>query len=109
MTVGNMNTCLPPAGDVGGRTAMTTVDIGGADEALAGLIRRATRSRTPLVLRSEGDLAVLIGADQWRSIEETIYLLSIPGMRETIRDGLATPPEDCVGAPDGRADEVAER
>ena len=95
MTVRNIHTRMLPAGDLGGRTAMTTVDIGGADEALAGLIRRATRSRTPLFLRSEGDTAVLVGADQWRSIEETIYLLSIPGMRETIRDGLATPPEEC--------------
>jgi len=51
MTVRNMHTRMLPAGDVGGRTAMTTVDIGGADEALAGLIRKATRSRTPPTAR----------------------------------------------------------
>jgi prevent-host-death family protein len=86
---------------------MTTVDIGRADEQLGELIRRASVGRTPLVLRSEGDSAVLIGADQWRSIEETLYLLSIPGMRETIRDGLATPPEECSGKLQWRRGQVA--
>ena len=33
--------------------------------------------------------------DDWRSIQETLYLLSIPGMRESIIDGLRTPIEKC--------------
>ena len=33
--------------------------------------------------------------DDWRSIQETMYFLNIPGMRESIREGFATPIEDC--------------
>jgi len=38
---------------------------------------------------------VLVGEDDWRAIEETLYLLSIPGMRESIRKGMAIPVEKC--------------
>ena len=38
---------------------------------------------------------VLISAEDWSAIQETLFLLSIPGMRESIRDGLATPIEEC--------------
>ncbi|WP_323196222.1 hypothetical protein [Nodularia harveyana] len=31
----------------------------------------------------------------WTSVQETLYLLSLPGMRESIREGLATPIEEC--------------
>jgi antitoxin YefM len=39
--------------------------------------------------------AVLISDDGWRAIQETMYLLSVPGMRESIVEGLATPLEEC--------------
>lgn len=38
---------------------------------------------------------MLISEDDWRSIQETLYLTNIPGMRESIREGLATPIEEC--------------
>ncbi len=39
--------------------------------------------------------AVLISEDEWRGIQETIYLLSIPKMRESIVEGLSTSIHDC--------------
>ena len=38
---------------------------------------------------------MLIAEDDWRSIQETLHLLSIPGMRESIIEGLKTPVEEC--------------
>lgn len=38
----------------------------------------------------------LIAEEDWRAIQETLYLLSIPGMRESIREGLNTPIEECT-------------
>jgi len=35
--------------------------------------------------------AVLIAEEDWRSIQETLYLMSIPGMRASIRKGLGEP------------------
>ena len=38
---------------------------------------------------------MLIAEDEWRSIQEALHLLSIPGMRESIIEGLKTPVEEC--------------
>ncbi|CAN5235466.1 MAG: type II toxin-antitoxin system Phd/YefM family antitoxin [Gemmatimonadetes bacterium] len=40
--------------------------------------------------------AILISESDWRALQETLHLLSIPGMRESIREGLAESLEDCV-------------
>jgi prevent-host-death family protein len=39
--------------------------------------------------------AVLISEEEWEGIQETLYLLSIPGMGESIQEGLQTPIEEC--------------
>ena len=39
--------------------------------------------------------AVLLSMDEWRAIQETLYLLSIPGMRASVRKGKATATKDC--------------
>ncbi len=44
--------------------------------------------------------AYLICEDDWREIEETLYLVSIPGMKESIVEGLTTPIEDCKDTPE---------
>jgi len=41
--------------------------------------------------------AVLVSEDDWRAVQETLYLVSIPGMRESILEGLATPAEELEG------------
>jgi len=43
--------------------------------------------------------AVLLSEDDRRAIEETLHLLSIPGMRESIREGMKTPLDECVEEP----------
>lgn len=40
--------------------------------------------------------AVLVSEADWRALQETVYLMSVPGMAESIREGMATPLEDCV-------------
>ena len=60
------------------------------------LIDEAAISHEPIIIKGKRGNAVLISEDDWRSIQETIYLLNIPGMRESIRKGLATPVEECT-------------
>jgi antitoxin YefM len=38
---------------------------------------------------------VLLSEENWMAIQETMCMLSIPGMRESIREGLGTPIEEC--------------
>jgi PHD/YefM family antitoxin component YafN of YafNO toxin-antitoxin module len=39
--------------------------------------------------------AVLVSEEDWSAIQETLYLLSVPGMRESIREGMAAPLDEC--------------
>ncbi len=59
------------------------------------LIDEAASSHEPIVITGKRGNAVLISEDDWRAIQETMFLLNIPGMRESIQEGLATPIEDC--------------
>ncbi|MBI2917967.1 MAG: type II toxin-antitoxin system Phd/YefM family antitoxin [Chloroflexi bacterium] len=59
------------------------------------LIDEAARSHEPIYITGKRANAVLISEDDWRSIQETLHLLSIPGMRESIREGLKTPAQEC--------------
>lgn len=43
----------------------------------------------------KGARTVLVSEDDWRTIQETLFLLSVPGMRESIRDGMEASVEDC--------------
>ena len=75
---------------------MPTLNATEARSKLYKLIDEAAISHEPIIIKGKRGNAVLISEDDWRSIQETIYLLNIPGMRESIRKGLATPVEDCT-------------
>jgi prevent-host-death family protein len=75
---------------------MPTLTATEARSKLYRLIDEAASSHEPIIIKGKRSNAVLISEDDWRSIQETIYLLNIPGMRESIREGLATPIEKCT-------------
>ncbi|MDA3898408.1 MAG: type II toxin-antitoxin system Phd/YefM family antitoxin [Desulfobacteraceae bacterium] len=75
---------------------MPTLSATEARSKLYRLIDQTSSSHEPIVITSKRGNAVLLSEDDWRAIQETMYLLNIPGMRESIRDGLATPVEDCT-------------
>ena len=55
------------------------------------LIDEAATSHQPLVITGKRNNAVLVAADDWAAMQETLFLLSVPNMRESIREGLNTP------------------
>jgi prevent-host-death family protein len=55
------------------------------------LIDEAADSHQPVVISGKRNSAVLVSEKDWAAIQETLYLLSIPGMRESIRKGMSTP------------------
>ena len=63
---------------------------------LYGLLDQAAESHEPILITGKRSNGVLVSEEDWRAIEETLYLLSIPGMRESIRRGLKTPPGTCA-------------
>ena len=67
-----------------------------ASEARANLYRlidESAASHEPVVIKGKRSTAVLVSAEDWASIQETLYLTSIPGMRESILGGLKAPRE----------------
>jgi prevent-host-death family protein len=74
---------------------MPTLSATEARTKLYRLIDQTSSSHEPILITGKRGNAVLISEDDWRSIQETLYLLNIPGMRESIREGLAMPLEEC--------------
>ena len=75
---------------------MTTLTVTQARARLYGLMDSVTQSHEPVQITGKRHNAVLISDEDWRSIKETLYLLSIPGMRKSIRQGLKTPISRCA-------------
>jgi len=63
------------------------------------LIEETVESSEPVQITGKNGNLVLVSEQDWRALEETVYLLSMPGMRESIREGLATPIEECSEDP----------
>ena len=70
---------------------MTSIPVTQARSRLYQLVDDAAASHVPVQITGKRSNAVLVSEDDWRSIQETLYLLSIPGMRESIRKGLREP------------------
>ena len=65
-----------------------------ASEARANLYRlidQTNESHEPVVISGKRNNAVLVSEDDWKAVQETLYLVSIPGMRESILAGMAEP------------------
>jgi antitoxin YefM len=70
---------------------MTSISVTKARSQLYQLVDDADTSHTPIQITGKRSNAVLVSEEDWRNIQETLFLLSIPGLRESIRKGLAEP------------------
>ncbi len=58
------------------------------------IIDETCETNEPVLLTTKRSDAVLVGKSDWDAIQETLYLNSIPGMTESIQEGLNTPLDD---------------
>ena len=77
---------------------MTAITVTNARKNLYKLLDQANSSHVPILIEGKRGGAVLISEDDWASISETLYLTSIPGMRDLIKTGLSTPLNKCTKA-----------
>ena len=75
---------------------MTVLNATDARAKLYSLIDETATSHEPIVITGKRHNAVLLSEGDWNAINETLYLLSIPGMRESIREGLETMASECA-------------
>ncbi len=70
-----------------------------ASEARANLYRlmdQTAESHQPISISGKRHDAVLLSAEDWQAIQETLYLLSVPGMRDSIKEGMTEPVDTCA-------------
>jgi len=75
---------------------MTVLNVNKAKEKLDIILDEVQSSYEPMFITGENHSAVLISEEVWRSIEETLYLTSIPGMKDSIIRGMNEKIEDCA-------------
>ena len=78
---------------------MNAIDAAEASKALDVLLDATARQHEPILITGPRSNGVLVGEEDWNSIQETLHLLSVPGMRESIREGLTTPLSECDDNP----------
>jgi antitoxin YefM len=70
---------------------MTILTASEARANLYRLIDQAAESHEPILIAGKRSSAVLVSEEDWKAIQETMFLLSVPGMRESIRKAMAEP------------------
>lgn len=71
------------------------VSVTEARQKLFSLVDRVNESSEPITITGKRGNAVLISEDDWRAIQETLYLKSIPGVWNSIEEGIKEPVEEC--------------
>ena len=74
---------------------MTILNATEARSKLYNLIDEASETHQPIIITGKRSNAVLISEEDWNSISETLHLLSVPGIRESIKAGMAEPISEC--------------
>jgi prevent-host-death family protein len=74
---------------------MSAINVTSARKQLYKLVQDVQESHEPIIITGKTGSAVLVSEEDWNSIEETMYLLSIPGMKESIKSGLNEPLDKC--------------
>lgn len=74
---------------------MTTMTATEARKNLYKLLDEVSESHEPVQITGKRGNAVLIAEDDWRAVQETLYLHSVPGLKESIIEGMKTPVEEC--------------
>lgn len=78
---------------------MSALNATDARARLYRLIDEAAETHEPILITGKRSNAVLLSEEDWRSIQETLFLLSIPGMRESLVEGMKTPVGKCSETP----------
>ena len=74
---------------------MTAFSASEARKRLFNLVDEVKETHMPVQIVGKRNSAILVSEEDWRYIQETLFLVSIPGMRESIKEGLNAPIEEC--------------
>lgn len=72
---------------------MKTIPVSQVRQNIYQLVDETIKSSEPVQITTKRGNAILISEADWEDIQETLYLLSIPGMRECVKEADDTPRE----------------
>lgn len=75
---------------------MSTLSASEARANLYRLMDQTAESHQPILISGKRSNAVLLAEEDWAAIQETLFLLSVPGMRESIKAGMAEATDSCT-------------
>ena len=78
---------------------MTSITASEARNRLYRLVDETAAAHQPILITGRRANAVMLSEEDWNAIQETLYLVSVPGMRESIQAGLAAPVDECATEP----------
>jgi len=78
---------------------MAIVSTTEARKDLYRLVDQVQDTHEPIQINGKRGNAVLVSEADWQALQETLFLVSIPGMRESILEGMATPPDELEDEP----------
>jgi antitoxin YefM len=78
---------------------METLNASAAREKFYRLLDETAAAHEPIRITGPRSNAILVSEEDWNAIQETLYLLSVPGMRESIREGMETDANKCEESP----------
>ncbi|RJP84302.1 MAG: type II toxin-antitoxin system Phd/YefM family antitoxin [Desulfobacteraceae bacterium] len=79
---------------------MTTLNTTEASAMLCNLIDETAETHQPIVITGKRRNAILLSEEDWNAVNATLYLLSVPGMRESIREGIKQELDECSQEPE---------
>lgn len=79
---------------------MDLLTVREARDKLYRLIDEVAEHHKPVMISGKRNNAVIIAQEDWDAIQETLYLVSIPGMKDSIQQAAAEPVEECVALED---------
>ena len=92
--------CLGPSFNPSERNCdVTTLTATEASARLDEVLDNLAESHDVVQIAGQRHRGVLVSEDDWRAIQETLHLVSVPGMKESIVEGLRTPLEQCSKEP----------
>jgi prevent-host-death family protein len=79
---------------------MRTVPVTNARQNIFNIIEQTIVNSEPIQITSKKGDVVMISLEDWSAIQETLYLLQIPGMRESILEGSKETIGECKSLKD---------
>lgn len=78
---------------------MESVSVSEAARRLGQLVEQVGATNEPILVAGTQTECVLVPSKLWEGIQETLFLLSVPGLRDALKDGMQTPPGECFDEP----------